>query len=348
MPLRLRARKPADEFIYFHATAVGGNVRKVIFMKKKAMSVILAASFVFGMAACSKDDKAADESSESTVATEAEETKAEETKAEETEAEETEATSVDVEESDIRVVSLSPEVTEIIFALGAEDKLVGVSTYDDYPEDVFNYPAVGDLYALDIEAIAEVEPTVVLVSDFVDEDTIAAFNEYGISCVMVTEGTSLDGMLDLIEEVAVYVGAEDAAEDLIADIQADLDAIEAVDTDATVYYVVSYGEYGDWSAGGGSFIDGIITASGAKNAAGELDQWAQLDAETLIEMDPDFIVISNWGVDDFCSLEPYSALTAVQEGRVIGVDENIFVRQTPRNIEAVQLLVDAISEYEEA
>lgn len=315
---------------------------------KKAMSVILAAALVMSIAACSKDDETADESVETTVAEEtAEETKTEETEAVETTAEETEATVVDVD-SDIRVVSLSPEVTEIIFALGAEDKLVGVSTYDDYPEEVFNYPVVGDLYALDVEAIAAVEPTVVLVSDFVDEDTIAAFNEYGIDCVMVSEGTSIDGMLDLIAEVASYVDAEDAAEDLIADVQADLDAIEAVDTDATVYYVVSYGEYGDWSAGGGSFIDGIITASGAKNAAGDLDQWAMLDPETLIDMDPDFIVISTWTYDDFISLEPYSALTAVQEGRVIAVDENIFVRQTPRNVEAVQILVDAIAEYEAA
>ncbi|MCQ2532001.1 MAG: ABC transporter substrate-binding protein [Saccharofermentans sp.] len=315
---------------------------------KKAMSVILAAALVMSIAACSKDDETADESVETTVAEEtAEETEAEETEVVETTAEETEATVVDVD-SDIRVVSLSPEVTEIIFALGAEDKLVGVSTYDDYPEEVFNYPVVGDLYALDVEAIAAVEPTVVLVSDFVDEDTIAAFNEYGIDCVMVSEGTSIDGMLDLIAEVASYVDAEDVAEDLIADVQADLDAIEAVDTDATVYYVVSYGEYGDWSAGGGSFIDGIITASGAKNAAGDLDQWAMLDPETLIDMDPDFIVISTWTYDDFISLEPYSALTAVQEGRVIAVDENIFVRQTPRNVEAVQILVDAIAEYEAA
>ena len=315
---------------------------------KKAMSVILAAALVMSIAACSKDDETADESVETTVAEEtAEETEAEETEAVETTAEETEATVVDVD-SDIRVVSLSPEVTEIIFALGAEDKLVGVSTYDDYPEEVFNYPVVGDLYALDVEAVAAVEPTVVLVSDFVDEDTIAAFNEYGIDCVMVSEGTSIDGMLDLIAEVASYVDAEDVAEDLIADVQADLDAIESVDTDATVYYVVSYGEYGDWSAGGGSFIDGIITASGAKNAAGDLDQWAMLDPETLIDMDPDFIVISTWTYDDFISLEPYSALTAVQEGRVIAVDENIFVRQTPRNVEAVQILVDVIAEYEAA
>ncbi|MCQ2528891.1 MAG: helical backbone metal receptor [Saccharofermentans sp.] len=311
-------------------------------MKKKVMSVVLAASFLFGMAACSKDDKTTEssEAAETTVAA------AEETKAEETEAP-AETAAVDTA-SDLRVVSLSPEVTEIIFALGAEDVLVGRSTYCDYPADVSSIPAVGDLYAMDVEAIVAVEPTVVLASSFVDDDTVAALAEYGIEVAVVTEGTDIEGLYALINEVATYVDAEDEAAALNDEISAELAAIETIETDSTVYYVVGYGEYGDFTAGDGSFIASIIETAGAKNAGEGMDQWAMLDAETLIALDPDYIVIADYLVDDFTNMEPYSALTAVSEGRVIAVDENVFVRQTPRNVEAVKALVAAIAEYEAA
>ena len=308
-------------------------------MKKKVISLFVAAAMLMSVSACSKDSEETEANETDAVETETAESEAEETEAEETVPEETEV--VDVEES-LRVVSLSPEVTEIIYALGAEDVLVGRSTYCDYPADVYDIPAVGDLYAMDIEAIAAVEPTVVLASSFIDDDTVAALQELGIAVVMLTEGTDIEGMYDLISEVASYLDCEDEADALIADTQAELDAIEAVETDASVYYVVGYGEYGDYTAGANTFIDSIITTAGAVNAAGDVEGWS-IDLEALIEADPDIIIISEWMIDDFCATAPYSELTAVQNGNVISVDANLFERQTPRNVEAVQIIVDAVA-----
>ena len=329
-------------FICFTILRRAVCVRKVIFMKKKAISAILAASFVLGMAGCSKDDKSADETSNETVA----ETQAVETEAEpaETEVAETEVAETESADETLKVVSISPELTEIIFALGAQDMLVGVSAYDDYPADVFNYPVVGDLYTPDVEAIVACEPDFVLASSFLDDDTVAALDEYGINVMVVTEGTDIEGMFDLIAQVAEVLGVEEAGDDLIADTQAALESIEVVPVDATVYYVVGYGEWGDYTAGAGTFIDSIITTAGAQNAAADVEGWT-IDLEALLEADPDVIIISQWMYDDFIATEPYASLTAVQEGRVISVDANIFERQTPRNVEAVEVIVDAVADY---
>ena len=306
-------------------------------MNKKIFAILLSLCMVLGLVAgCSKTTE------ETTEA----ETTVEET-TEETTSEEVEETEAEVEVSDLRVVSLSPEITEIICALGAEDVLVGRSTYCDYPESVFEIPAVGDLYAMDVEAIAAVEPTVVLASGFIDEDTVAALEEFGIEVMVLTEGTTIDGMFDLISEVASIVDKEDEAEDLIADTIAQFDEISAEATDVSVYYVVGYGEYGDYTADANTFINDIIVTAGGVNAGAAAENW-YISLEDLIAADPDIIIISEWMYDDFIATAPYSDLTAVTSGNVISVDANLFERQTPRNVEAVEIVANAIADFVEA
>lgn len=298
-------------------------------MSKKIFAILLSASMIIGLVAgCSND---AEETTEAT-------TTAAETTVEETEAEETEA-----EAEEIRVVSLSPEVTEIIYALGAEDMLVGRSTYCDYPAEALEVPAVGDLYAMDLEAIAAVEPTCVIASSFVDADTVAALEELNIATYVLDEGTTLEGMLDLIAQVGVVLGCSEEADALIAETSEAIEAIEVEETDVSVYYVVGFGEYGDYTADSNTFINDIILAAGGVNAGAAAENW-YISLEDLIAADPDIIVISEWMYDDFIATAPYSELSAVENGNVIAVDANIFERQTPRNVEAIELLASAIAD----
>lgn len=319
-------------------------VRKEIFMSKKIFAILLSASMVMGLVAGCSNTSEETTVAETTVA----ETEAEET-TEATEAEETEAEEVDVEASDIRVVSLSPEVTEIIYALGAENTLVGRSTYCNYPEEVAEIPAVGDLYAMDVEAIAAVEPTVVIASGFIDEDSANALTDLGIEVQIFGAGSSLESITELIANVASVVDKDDEAEDLIAEFN---DAIAAIEenveaTDVSVYYVVGFGEYGDFTAGPDTFIADIIETAGGVNAGENAVDW-YISLEDLIAADPDIIVISQWMYDDFVGTAPYSDLTAVQNDNVIVVDADIFERQSPRAVEALQIIADAVAEYAEA
>ena len=319
-------------------------------MKKKVLSVVLALAVTTTLfSACST---ATEETTTAATAAQTEETTT-------TEAEETTVADdsiypltytdaygneVTIEAEPETVVSVSPALTEIVFALGAEDKLVGRSSYDDYPAEVFDIQDVGPIDLPDTELIASLEPDVVIASSIFSEEAYNAITELGIPVVIIRDETTLEGMFGVITDVADVIGAHEEGEALVADLQAQLDEISAnaPETDATVYYCMSYGEYGDYTAGGDTFINDIIVTAGATNAAADVSGWSY-SQEALLEADPDYILVPSWGYDAFLETEPYSSLTAVQEGRVISVDSNMFERQGPRNIDAIILIQEAIN-----
>ncbi len=318
-------------------------------MKRKMLALALAFAMTCGVISSCSSSAEETTAAETTTAAATEETTTEET----TEAEDsiypltyTDAygNEVTIESEPQKIVSVSPALTEIVFALGAEDKLVGRSDYDDYPEAVFDIQAVGPIDLPDTELIASLEPDVVIASSIFSEEAYNAITDLGIPVVIIRDETTLEGMFDVIADVADVIGAHDAGEALVEELSADLAELKAnaPETDATVYYCMGYGEYGDYTAGGDTFINDIIVAAGATNAAADVTGWSY-SAEALIEADPDYILVPAWGYDAFLETEPYSSLTAVQEGRVIAIDNNLFERQGPRNLEAVELIQEAVS-----
>ena len=342
-------------------------MRKEHCMKKKVLAVLLSLA-VFGGVVCSCSNETADEteasaSSEAAAATENEETEA---PAETTEAaDETEAsdsiyplTYVDIygnstviESEPQTIVTVSPAVTEIIYALGAQDKLIGRSDYDDYPMEVFDVPSVGPIDLPDTELIASLDPDIVIVSSIFSEEAYNSLTSLGIPVAIVVDEDSFEGMIEVVGDIADLAGVHDAGVELTAELSeeyimyADLLETDAVAKDMTFYYCMSFGEFGDYTGGNGTFIDQIIELAGATNAADDTEGWSY-SVEQLIANDPTFILVPDWAYDSFIVTEPYSSLTAVQEGRVISVDANLFERQGPRNFEAVQLIRDAINSYE--
>ena len=332
-------------------------MRKEQHMKRKIMASLMAVSLLAGaMTACSGD-----------AAKESEESVTEGSSAVESVASETEASASDVvdEGSDIyplsytdpygnqvviesepqKIVSVSPALTEIVFALGAQDKLVGRSDYDDYPAEAMDIQSVGPIDLPDTELIASLEPDLVIASSIFSEEAYNALTALDIPVAIIIDEDNLDGMIDVVGNVADLIGAHDEGVALTAELTDELAALEGGETsDLTVYYCMGFGEYGDFTAGGDTFINDIIEAGGAVNAAGDISGWSY-SVEQLLEKDPDIILVPAWGYDLFVTSEPYTELTAVQEGRVISVDNNIFERQTPRNIEAVQIIRDAVDQF---
>lgn len=240
------------------------------------------------------------------------------------------------------IVSISPALTEIIFELGQGSKLIGRTDYDDYPAEVFDIPSIGDLYSPSVEAIAELNPDIVLVSSIVPEDVYNQLRDLGYTVVIICDETTLGGMFDNINSVAAVLNCADVAETYCAELQARLDNIPQVEEEVSVYYCLGYGEWGDYTAGGDTFINDIIVAAGATNVAADVQGWAY-SVEALLEADPDYILVSTWDYDTFIVTEPYSTLTAVQNGNVIAIDSNIFDRQCGRNVDAVELISDIIN-----
>ena len=252
---------------------------------------------------------------------------------------------VTVEEEPETIVTVSPALTEIVYALGGEDKLIGRSDWDDYPEEVFNVQGVGNIDMPDTELIVSLDPDVVLASSIFSEEAYNALTDAGITVVIIKDESSLDGVTTYIETVADVIGLHEEGEELAMSVSdqianvADMASETIADDGITVYYCMGYGEYGDYTAGPDTFINDIIEVAGCVNAASDADGWSY-SAEQLLAADPDIILVPAWGYDDFLVTEPYTELTAVQEGRVFAVDNNLFERVGPRNAEAVQFVYE--------
>lgn len=313
-------------------------------MKKMLSLIISVAMLTAIVAGCSNEN-----TNETTAATEATTTATEATEATEADATEAEETTEAVETeaaAPSKVVSISPTLTEIVFALGKGDVLVGRTDYDDYPADVFAIESIGDLYTPDIEKIVSLEPDLVLASSIFTEESKTALEDLGINVVVIVDEESFEGTYDVVSAVAEALWCPEAGEALNADIKARYEAayVEAGDDAPTVYYCMGFGEWGEFTAGGDTFINDIIESAGAKNAAGDVEGWS-FSVEALVEADPDIILLSTWcDYDTFTTSEPYSELSAVKNGQVYSVDGNLFERQGPRNVEGMELISSIVAE----
>ena len=116
-----------------------------------------------------------------------------------------------------------------------------------------------------------------------------------------------------------------------------------------VYFALSFGESGDFSAGPGTFIDELIAMAGGENvAAGSEYAWPMYSLEGIVAADPDVILVSDYGdgtaVEQFCALSGYGELRAVQEGHVYALTDDLISRPGPRIAEGFQQVVDALAD----
>jgi len=240
-----------------------------------------------------------------------------------------------------RIVSLGPNITETVFALGRGELLAGRTDWCDYPPEAAALPSVGTLQDPSIETILAREPDLVIGSTHAPMEVMARLDQAGIPTAALFGEESFQGVFQVISWVAELTDAREEGRSLSADIRSRLDAVEArvasLDSRPRVYFVVGFGEGGDWTAGGDTFIHSMITLAGGENIAASLSGWSY-SLEKLVEEDPDMILLNRGLKAPFCAAPVYSELRAVREGRVYEVDENLIVRQGPRLIQGVELM----------
>jgi iron complex transport system substrate-binding protein len=241
-----------------------------------------------------------------------------------------------------RVVSVAPNLTELMYKLDAGDKLVGRSDYCDYPEEVSEIESVGNLTTPDIEKIVSLEPDVVIVSTHFDEENTKKLEELGIPVITLYEENDVTGVYDMITTLGTAINKNNEAKECVSQMQATIqevtDAVEGEEK-PSVYYVVGFGEYGDYTAGGDTFIGGLIELAGGDNIAKDVSGW-NITLEEIVEADPSIIVISEYSKEAFMSDSNYADLTAVKEGNVYTIDTNMLDRQGYRNAEGVRALAE--------
>jgi iron complex transport system substrate-binding protein len=250
-----------------------------------------------------------------------------------------------------RIVSLAPSHTELIFALGAGEQVVGVTRFCDRPAAARARTVVGDSRALSLETLAALRPDLVVLNA---EAVAAALGPMRDRVrVLAVPTDTLPQLLDAVDVLGRAAGREARAAALRGEIDAALAA--ARDRNASrprtrVLLVVQHDPF--CVAGGGSYVDALLRALGCENAAGDLaEAWPMLAAEALLARAPDAVVDASLGpTGEAASPEEVRAwwttrfpvLGAVKEGRVRPLRDDAALRPGPAVAEALRALEEAV------
>jgi len=233
-----------------------------------------------------------------------------------------------------KIVSLTPSNTELLFALGVEDKIVGVSEWTDYPPEATSLPVVGAFNDPNVELILEKQPDLVLAGNKLQAESLNKLEELGIPFAAI-EGTTYEEVLETITLVGKLVGKEDKAKEIVDTMVAKANSIKEAVSSAekpTVYFVLYYGQ-DNYTSGPGSFVNELIEMAGGDPITKDAPvPWPNYSMEKLIEKDPDIILVSSdvGDIEGVKNAEGYRDLTAVKEGRVYMIESGPVMRPGPR------------------
>jgi iron complex transport system substrate-binding protein len=245
-----------------------------------------------------------------------------------------------------RIISLSPSNTEIVYALGLEDRLIGVTTYDNYPEAAKSKPQVSGYSEVDVEKTVALQPDLILADDIHKTEVVPALEKLGIP-VLVLASSNIDGLLKNLGMAGKITGKTREADALVADLQqrikAITDKVGQLKAEKTrILYVTWHDPL--WTAGRNTMIDDLIHRVGASNIAGDLDGYATISLESAIEKNPQIIIVMSSMGDqnasfDYLNQEPrFQATDALKNKRVYKIDSDIFGRTTPRIVDGLETL----------
>ena len=237
-----------------------------------------------------------------------------------------------------RVVSLSPAVTEIIYALGAQDILVGRTDFCEYPAEALDIPSIGGISNLNIESIMSRNPDLVISGSMVGKKVTDQMDAMGIPMVCVIEKPHFEALYDNIAAIGKLVNKEREADSLNNMLRDRVNNLSPLTSHLSpCYYVVGFGASGNFTAGGNTFINDIIRMAGGRNIAEDIEGWSY-SLEALVQEDPDYIIVRREDSAAFCGMKPYNRLSAVRNGHVIGIVSGTLDLQVPRNIDAILYL----------
>jgi iron complex transport system substrate-binding protein len=248
-----------------------------------------------------------------------------------------------------RVVSLAPSNSEILFAIGAGEQVVGRDEFTDYPAEAASLPSIGGGFGdYSTEAIVDLEPDLVLAAEINTREQVQALEDLGLTVFLLANPTSMEEMYANLLTVARLTGHEKQAAELAESLQARVAAVEqkaaSVSDRPSVFYELDNTDpNAPWTAGPGTFIDTLITMAGGENVGGDLEgQYVQISLEKLVTTDPEIILLgdSAYGVtpESVQQRSGWERLSAVQNERVYPFDDNLASRPGPRLVDGLEAL----------
>ena len=248
-----------------------------------------------------------------------------------------------------RVIALAPSITEIVFALGREKRLAGVTQYSDYPREALSLPKVGTYIHLDLERIVALKPDLcIAVKDGNPKATVDRMVDLGIP-VFAVNPMNLDSVMKAVTQIGMLLNAEAEALAVTRDMTERVDRVQTLVARTPerpkVFFQIGISPI--VSAGPGTFIHQLIVLAGGRNLAQGPAAYPRFSREEVLMLDPDVMVITSMArMEVFEEVKAewstWPGMSAVKTGRIHIVDSNILDRPTPRMVDGLELLARLI------
>lgn len=264
---------------------------------------------------------------------------------------ETKQESTDKKE-DKRIVSLIPSNTEILYELGLGDKVVGVSTVDDYPKDVKNKKKF-DAFKLDTEALLKAKPDLILAHESnqsTQEKDLKKLSDAGVKVVYIDDANSINEMYETFKQVGKVTGKEREAKQLVRKVKSEINnvikEVPKEQQDKQVFMEIS-SQPDIYTSGSNTFYDDMLNSIKAENIYHDQEGWIKTDKESILKRNPDvMITTSGQNEDEYQKLnnnrDGFEQVKAVKEKHVHALNADMISRPGPRLAKGLKELSDKV------
>ena len=259
-------------------------------------------------------------------------------------------TAVTIPQEPQRIISTAPSNTEILFSLGLENKIVGLTNYCNYPEKANNVEKIGEMTPLNLEKIISLNPDLILAYPGLQLKEILRLRELGLS-VIGLDPLTLEDTFKSIKMIATACGVPEEGSLLVDNLSQRVNKIESkvsnvpISTHPKIFVGGTYEDI--FTPGAGTLFNELITLAGGQNIAAGLTFWKQISPEFVAQAEPDIIIVPvgvmNPGEEskiksDISQRSGWSNIPAIKNQKIFIVNEDLFYRAVPRLVDGLELL----------
>ena len=252
-----------------------------------------------------------------------------------------------------KIISISPNLTEILFGIGAGDRLIGRDSNSQYPEDALKAVDLGAMWdGIPVEDILALEPDLILAGEIYSPAAIQELRDFGLTVYWQANPHDFEGLFANIMDISILTGTMEEADELVILLNDRVvlleEKLENVENIPLVFYELDASDPANpWTTGADTFISYIISKAKGKNLGDVIEgEWVQISSEELISQNPDYILLADalYGISpEIVAERPgWSAISAVVNGRLIAFDPFILSVPGPRLVDGFELVAELL------
>jgi iron complex transport system substrate-binding protein len=252
-----------------------------------------------------------------------------------------------------KIISISPSLTEILFSVGAGDRLIGRDSNSNFPEAALSAADLGGMWdGIPVEELLALEPDLILAGEIFSSDAIAELRELGLTVFWQANPDSFQGLYENILDVSFLTGTEEQAGSLVKSLQERVAVVQEklsdVEERPLVFYELDASDPANpWTPGAGTFISYVIEQAIGQNLGDSLPgEWVQISSEALVAQDPEIILLADalYGVtpESLGERAGWSGIDAIVNGQVYPFDPFILSVPGPRLVDGFEQLAEIL------